>query len=521
MSQRPPGSRPASRSPADDQKLTLPPVQTRDDGQQARGERESSQSEQGTQEFTSRQQQLPQQQPLPSPQSIQASLSSEEWRSPAPLSRDLGVHSMLNPSDPERERGEAFPGRRLSGSVAASPLSTAMSSPRYGESPTVGTPLPFPGQPLVGTPPATENYPLPFPGRRILTPKSPRSASLGRVPGTIDAKLSPFIISRDRSYSMEPGQASDVPPMPPPPAPPGLPHQQQQQQQQQTQYGFPPGGQSAASDRASSLPRTPLSQGASPSSIAGSVNPGSQRSSPVPSFVKGGPPPPAGSSYFPGSTIGAAVQSGGGVAFQTGAMAPEGPYPASQTGPLTSASVTSSRQSSAASQDHVQVLTITTAQGLYHVPVDVHQASRLADEKRARNAGASARFRQRRKEKEKEASLSIEKLQHQTRDLERRLREAEQEKDFYRAERDRLRDVLFRTPGMREIALQAPPSPRLSRPPPPPPSFQSQGSQMAPNRIHLYSSNISNNDNNHHRSHRHHNTSERVAVRKELQDGRE
>jgi hypothetical protein len=31
------------------------------------------------------------------------------------------------------------------------------------------------------------------------------------------------------------------------------------------------------------------------------------------------------------------------------------------------------------------------------VPVDIHQASQLADEKRARNAGASARYRQRRK----------------------------------------------------------------------------------------------------------------------------
>jgi len=97
------------------------------------------------------------------------------------------------------------------------------------------------------------------------------------------------------------------------------------------------------------------------------------------------------------------------------------------------------------------------------VPVDVHQASRLADEKRARNAGASARFRQRRKEKEKEASTTIEKMQQQTRELERKIMEVEQERDFYRGERDRFRDVVYRTPETRHLAIQAPPSPQSVR----------------------------------------------------------
>jgi len=92
--------------------------------------------------------------------------------------------------------------------------------------------------------------------------------------------------------------------------------------------------------------------------------------------------------------------------------------------------------------------------------VDVHKASRLADEKRARNAEASARFRQRRKQKEKEANSNIEKLQQQTRDLERKIKEVEQERDFYRAERDRFRDVVYRTPNMRHLVMQAPPSPQ-------------------------------------------------------------
>jgi hypothetical protein len=72
-------------------------------------------------------------------------------------------------------------------------------------------------------------------------------------------------------------------------------------------------------------------------------------------------------------------------------------------------------------------------------------------------------------------------MQSQTRDLERKVRELEQERDFYRTERDRFRDVVFRTPEMRHLAMQAPPSPQSMRtgsfqglggPPPPPPSQQ-------------------------------------------------
>ena len=72
--------------------------------------------------------------------------------------------------------------------------------------------------------------------------------------------------------------------------------------------------------------------------------------------------------------------------FQAGPGASEGPYPGQS-----SLQSTSSRQTS--TSDPIQVLIITTSQGLYHVPVDVRQASRAADEKRAHNAGASTRFR--------------------------------------------------------------------------------------------------------------------------------
>lgn len=100
---------------------------------------------------------------------------------------------------------------------------------------------------------------------------------------------------------------------------------------------------------------------------------------------------------------------------------------------------------------------------MYSIPVDVHHASRLADEKRARNAGASARFRQRRKEKEKEASVAIEKLKNQVRDIEKALKDMQSQRDFYRSERDRLHELLFRNVETRHLVMQAPRSPYAAK----------------------------------------------------------
>ncbi|KAF9872658.1 hypothetical protein CkaCkLH20_09837 [Colletotrichum karsti] len=95
------------------------------------------------------------------------------------------------------------------------------------------------------------------------------------------------------------------------------------------------------------------------------------------------------------------------------------------------------------------------------VPVDVHQASKQADEKRQRNAGASARFRQRKKERDQEQIASMQKLEQRNRELESRMRDLAQERDFYRDERNRLREVVLRTP-LSEMA-NGPPSPTSSR----------------------------------------------------------
>ncbi|KAK4507336.1 hypothetical protein PRZ48_001071 [Zasmidium cellare] len=89
--------------------------------------------------------------------------------------------------------------------------------------------------------------------------------------------------------------------------------------------------------------------------------------------------------------------------------------------------------SSSGGQNVYQMMTLETTSGTVQLPVDVQAASRVADEKRRRNAGASARFRQRRKEKEKEASSTIGRLEQQVKDL-------SEDVDFYKR-------VVLQVPG--------------------------------------------------------------------------
>ena len=87
-----------------------------------------------------------------------------------------------------------------------------------------------------------------------------------------------------------------------------------------------------------------------------------------------------------------------------------------------------------------QMLTLNTGDGPIEVPLDVQAASKMADDRRKRNAGASARFRQRRKEKEREASQTIARL-------EQRIRDVAEERDHYRQERDHFQRLVLATPG--------------------------------------------------------------------------
>jgi hypothetical protein len=103
----------------------------------------------------------------------------------------------------------------------------------------------------------------------------------------------------------------------------------------------------------------------------------------------------------------------------------------------------------------VQMMTLKTTEGDVRFPVDVQAASRVADEKRRRNAGASARFRERRKRKEMEASQTISKLEQQ-------VKEMTEEADFYKQDRDILASIISQLPGGREH-LPRPQLPRARR----------------------------------------------------------
>ena len=111
--------------------------------------------------------------------------------------------------------------------------------------------------------------------------------------------------------------------------------------------------------------------------------------------------------------------------------------------------------SGASGANTYQMMTLDTENGPIQVPVDVQAASKVADEKRKRNATASHRFRLRRKEKERETSQNISKLETQ-------IREMEEERDFYRGERDYFRTLASRAPGQSHL-LPRPVSPRQRR----------------------------------------------------------
>jgi hypothetical protein len=107
-------------------------------------------------------------------------------------------------------------------------------------------------------------------------------------------------------------------------------------------------------------------------------------------------------------------------------------------------------------QPNYQLMTIKSEQGYIQIPVDVQAASKVADEKRRRHAGASARFRARRKEKEREVSMGISRFEQQ-------LRNALEDAEFYRNERDYFKGVVSQQPRAEEHHLR-PTSPRLRKP---------------------------------------------------------
>ncbi|KAL2188708.1 hypothetical protein L209DRAFT_741758 [Thermothelomyces heterothallicus CBS 203.75] len=346
--------------------------------------------------------------------------------------RAPGTRGILEPAGPQRGMGVRQYG------TEGSPV-----RPYAYQAPGVATPRPIsqtvppstsPAGPPVptdqGSPPPAHPYPMA--ARRILTPKSPRTTSLSRA-------------------AMRTVEAQHLSGSTPSPIPRGavLWHDPQAYGN-----GLPPMGSGPVAP-APTRPTSGLSRSVSYPSLSYGLPPASSAEQPQPGSLKR---EHSGRPVLTGLPFPAPVQTT--QPFYAPEVVGEGRW-----GPGLFSSISAARNISITDgQPH---LTIMPRQGEeIVVPVDVHQGSKQADQKRQRNAGASARFRQRKKEREREQQEELHKLENENRELQRRIEELarrcqdlEADLDFYRNGRNRLREILSQMPGGKEWLGREPPSP--------------------------------------------------------------
>jgi len=352
------------------------------------------------------------------------------------LSRPIGVQNLLNPTSSgestntqnRRRNGDSPPGATPLTAVsrAATP---SLPAPALKQRSPASVPLPS------ITPPSINMYPQTLGRSPALY--NPTPVTMNSLSGTMDAKQSPFVLPRDHTI---PGGSGAI----------GLPNMNRvpSLSGESCDSGLPPsrsppGGRRNSQDSTrydrmqNLLGRTggigtgthpPASQSDSPSTQYSSYSQISRQTPPAQATVSTGQP----QSFFTNPF------NAGGPASTMAQMAFDVPASSGGTGGST-----------------YHMMTLDTENGPIQVPVDVQAASKVADEKRKRNATASHRFRQRRKEKERETSSNIAKLEQQIRDV-------EEEKNFYRGERDYFQNLASRVPGQSHL-LPRPISPRQRR----------------------------------------------------------
>lgn len=344
---------------------------------------------------------------------------SSERRSVNPL----GVHSILNPQadivEQQRERRHSASQRESMSPMESQP---SQSLPSISRPPSVDSTQAEPASNRPFQPPNR------IPARHMLSPRTPalhRTQSLGVLgapTGTIDAHQSPFLSATTRQFPPDPVTSQPALPTPPmgpratyfatvpqtaPTPPPGM----RRNDLHRPSVSFPQSG--------SASPMTSYSPYSQPASVASShYETQSQQGS-----------------YMTGQNDTHQDSHNPPIAMET----ERGMIPMAPSG-----------------QSSIQIMTIKSQQGHHvQIPVDVQAASKVADEKRKRNAGASARFRARRKEKEREASMSISRLEQQ-------IREANEDVEYYRTERDYFKTIVFQQSGA-DRHYGRPTSPRLRR----------------------------------------------------------
>ncbi|KAL8934865.1 MAG: hypothetical protein Q9211_005005 [Gyalolechia sp. 1 TL-2023] len=344
-------------------------------------------------------------------------------------SRSLGMQNILNPAskdssgDPSRRRKADQAGLPSPATTAASRAPSTSMTPSPG---TVSLPSITPPSMTTYLPPVSQGPHQAF--ALHSTSGYPPTLATHAIPGTIDAKLSPFVGSGEPVHTSAPETSNclDFPSAVPPNGPP---------------YGggaFPP-SRSPTGRQPSSGAQLPISMDRR-SSVAGSISPSTTYSS----YRQFSRTPPAPQTNAPASQPSSAFF---GVPYPAAGHVPSLVHGFGANGPV----------SSSTAQGPYRMMTMDTEQGPIQVPVDVQAASKVADEKRKRNATASHRFRQRRKEKERETSQNIAKLEKQ-------INEIAEEREFYRLERDYFRALISRNPNQAHLATR-PPSPTHHRAP--------------------------------------------------------
>lgn len=350
----------------------------------------------------------------PSPHSVSLPPLRDLSRTPPVLSTDrrsgtLGLHSMLNP---QAELVEQHRDMRRSASQTHTPSPIEMPATRHLPSITRPPSASDVRDECVGVrhfaPPEKPS------DRPILSPISPtlqrtHSLSVGIPTGTIDAHRQPFLSSGNPSYAAET-----------PAPPPGV-----------TRITYFPVNNPTAPTPSPNVPRKEA-----------------RRLSLGVSFPQPGTASPM-ASYSPYSQPSSTASSQLEVSNSQGPFLP-------MKRELSNPPIIMDTERTT-SQSAYQMMTIKNHQGHHlQIPVEVQAGSKQADERRKRNAGASARFRARRKEREREDKNTISRLEHQ-------LRDALEDVEHYRSERDFFR-ALASQHANAEHQHTRPVSPRLRRP---------------------------------------------------------
>jgi hypothetical protein len=374
-------------------------------------------------------------------------VSPEVGRAAQHSAKAFGVHNILNPSE-AHSMGSDSRGRPTSDAKETEPVYSASSSTPYGVPRSY-----FPGHADTGSVPTTPvtagvvptgRYPIsernspstayPFPimdnPRKILSPRPRRVSNLGPMHSPRDQDprqpLAPSMLPIKRPYEQDtPDEVRHAP---------GL----------QQQSGI------------ASSPHTPM------------VTPPRSLSQPVTrpldaSYVQPPTIPPPGELQNRSHGLHTSSQLQHGITGMSTSRPLSGTEGALTEGTSTWPDILRRQAGSFVGMDYQQAyMTLPGSDTPIPVQVDYSQASKKADEKRQRNAKASTRHRRKKKTLQEENMKHLQELKEERQQMLQQIEELENQRDFYRNDRNRLRDIVVRTPAVSNHAA-GPPSPVLSK----------------------------------------------------------